>query len=219
MKVERIEVLARQGRGKGAARRLRRGGLVPAVLYGPGGDRPVALRREALERILRTHHGGNALLEVLHGGTATPALLKEVQLHPLRGEPLHADLLEVAMDRPIRVSVEVRRTGADPVGFKKGGVLTHHLTEVEVECLPAEIPEALEVDLSGLDVGDSFHVSDIPDPGVRILTEGAKVLFTVVAPTVEKAAAEEAEAAAPAEEAAPAAPAAAAGKEGAAEPA
>jgi len=210
MKIEAIEVLSREGRGKGAARRLRRSGLVPAVIYGPGGNRTLAVRRETLEKILRTHHGGNALLEVAEGGKKTPALLKEVQHDPVRGIPLHADLLEVAMDRKIRVSVEVRRTGEDPVGFKKGGVLTHNLTEVEVECFPSDIPETIDVDLSGLDVGDSFHVSDIPNPGVRILTEGDQVLFTVVAPTVEKAATEE-EAAVEAEEAA--APAESAKKE------
>ncbi len=170
------------------ARKLRREGLVPAVLYGHESARSLAVRLGDLKTVLKSDQGANAILEISLDGAQKMVLLKDIQIDPIRLEPIHVDLFEVSMDQKIRVMVEIRPIGADPVGFKKGGILTHTLTSVEVECLPMEIPESFDVDLSGLDVGDAFHVSDIQAPGVKILTPGEKVLFNVVAPTVEKVA-------------------------------
>ncbi|NOY53887.1 MAG: 50S ribosomal protein L25 [Deltaproteobacteria bacterium] len=181
-----FDVFARDGSGKGVARKLRRQGLVPAVLYGHEGARSLSVRLTDLQTVLKSDQGVNAILEISVDGDKKTVLLKDLQVDPIRLVPIHADLFEVSMDKKIRVMVEIRQIGDDPEGFKKGGILTHTLTSVEVECLPMEIPESFEVDLAHLDVGDAFHVSDIPDPGAKILTPGDQVLFHVVAPTLEK---------------------------------
>ncbi len=183
-----IDVFSRNETGKGVSRKLRRAGMVPAVMYGHKNTRSLAVRRVDLRRILKTAAGSNAILQIRLDGKQTSVLLKDVQYDPISEEPIHLDLFEISMDQKIRVVVEVKSAGADPVGLKKGGILTHGITDVEVECLPMEIPEAFLADLSGLDVGDSFHVSDLPDMGLTILTPGEQMLFTVVAPTVAAAA-------------------------------
>lgn len=202
-----FDVFAREGSGKGVARKLRRAGMVPAVLYGHKSARSLAVRLNDLKAVLKSDQGANAILEISLDGAKKMVLLKDMQIDAIRLEPIHVDLFEVSMDQKIRVMVEIRPIGDEPEGFKKGGILTHTLTSVEVECLPMEIPESFEVDLSGLDVGDALHVSDIPEPGVKILTSGDQVLFNVVAPTIEKE-----EEAAEAEEGAEAEGAAGAGK-------
>ncbi len=183
MKTLSLEVFSRQGAGKGVARKLRRAGMVPAVIYGPGGTVQLAVRLRDLQGILKT--GANAILEVDVERTKRTVLLKDVQYDPIRQEAIHADLFEISMDQTIKVMVEVRHTDAEPVGFKTGGILTHGLTEIEVECLPSEIPASFEADLSALDVGDAYHVSDLPATGVKILTPEDQLLFALVAPTVE----------------------------------
>ncbi len=180
-----FDVFTRDGRGKGVARKLRRQGLVPAVLYGHAGARSLSVRLRDLQTVLKSDQGANAILEISLDGVKKTILLKDLQMDPIRLAPIHADLFEVSMGQKIRVMVEIRQIGEEPEGFKKGGILTHMLSSVEVECLPMEIPENFEVDLSGLDVGDAFHVSDIPASGVKILTPGDQVLFHVVAPTLE----------------------------------
>lgn len=186
MKTITLDVLPREGTGKGVARQLRREGLIPAVIYGQKSAKSIAVRLKDLQMILKSEGGSNAVLELTVNNKKKTALLKDIQYDPIRRVPIHADIFEVSMDQKIRVMVEVKPTGGDPLGFKKGGILTHTTTEVEVECLPMEIPEAFNVDLSGLDVGDSCHVSNIIDPGVKILTPEDQVLYTMVAPTVEK---------------------------------
>lgn len=186
MKTLALEGMPREGTGKGTARNLRRQGLVPAVVYGREGARNLALHLKDLQQILKSAGGSNSLLEFTLEGKKKTAILKDVQHDPIRRIPIHVDIFEVSMDQKIKVMVEVKPAGENPVGFKVGGILTHTLTEVEVECLASDIPGAFEVDLSALDVGDSFHVSNLPNPGVKILTPGDQVLFTVVAPTIEK---------------------------------
>ena len=186
MKTIILEVLARLGTGKGVARKLRREGMIPAVIYGHKSTKSIAVRLKDLQQILKAEGGSNAILELTVDGKKKNALLKDIQYDPIRRVPIHADIFEVSMDQKIRVMVEVKPAGEDPVGLKMGGILTHTVTEVEVECLPMEIPESFSVDLSELDVGDSCHVSNIVNPGVKILTPEDQVLYTMVAPTVEK---------------------------------
>jgi large subunit ribosomal protein L25 len=178
MKTLSLDVFARQGSGKGVARKLRREGLVPAVIYGHETIKSLAVRLKDLQKILKVSHGSNAILEVVVDGAKKTALLKDMQVDPIGQQPIHIDLFEVSMDQKIRVMVEVVAKGEEPAGIKQGGILTRSLSEVEVECLPLDIPSSIEVDLSGLDLGDAFHVSDLP--------EGEQLLFAVVAPTVEK---------------------------------
>jgi large subunit ribosomal protein L25 len=186
MKTLSLDVFARQGSGKGVARKLRREGLVPAVIYGHETIKSLAVRLKDLQKILKVSHGSNAILEVVVDGAKKTALLKDMQVDPIGQQPIHIDLFEVSMDQKIRVMVEVVAKGEEPAGIKQGGILTRSLSEVEVECLPLDIPSSIEVDLSGLDLGDAFHVSDLPDTGLDILTSGEQLLFAVVAPTVEK---------------------------------
>ena len=201
MKALAFEVMAREDSGKGVARKLRREGLIPAVIYGHQSTRKLALRLKDLQQVMKSGGGVNALLELNLDGEKKTALLKDVQYDPIQRVPIHADIFEVSMDQTIRVTVEVKTTGGDPVGFKTGGILTHTLTEVEVECLPMEIPEFFEVDLSALDVGDSFHVSDLPDLGVKVLASGDQLLYSVIEPVIEAEPEEEEEVLAEGEEA------------------
>lgn len=206
MKTLALEVFSREGTGKGKARKLRREGFVPGVLYGQESALSLSIRMKDLQQILKAAAGSHSLLELTVEGKKKTALLKDLQFHPIHQVPIHADMFEVSMDQMLKIMIEVRRVGEDPVGFKTGGILTHNLTEVEVECLPLEIPPFLAADLSSLDVGDSFHVSDLEDLKVKVLTSKEQVLFTLVAPTIEvveePAEAEEGaeEAAAPGEE-------------------
>jgi large subunit ribosomal protein L25 len=126
-------------------------------------------------------------------------LLKDVQIDPVRGGVLHADFLEISMERKIRVEVPLELDGV-PVGKAKGGLVEWHLREVAVECLPLAIPQAIRVDISALDMGDALHVSDLPVPeGVRVLGDGGRAVVAVTAPAAEEEVAPVVAEAAPAE--------------------
>ncbi|MEK6775267.1 MAG: 50S ribosomal protein L25 [bacterium] len=188
MKTISLEVFPREATGKGAARKLRRMGLVPAVIYGHETIRNLAVRLKDLQQVLKSGGGSNSILDITVDGNKKTALLKDVQINPIQQLPIHADIFEVSMDQKIKVMVEVKSAGDTPVGCKKGGILTHALTEVEIECLPLEIPEFFQVDCSNLDVGDAIHVSDLPNLGVKVLTPEDQVLYSVLAPIVEEVA-------------------------------
>jgi large subunit ribosomal protein L25 len=204
-----LVVEAREATGKGAARRLRAAGRIPAVLYGRGRDSlALALDPRALDRILRTG-GANTLLDLTVEGHPevkdTVALVKELQRDPLRGSILHADLYAVDLTRAVTVDVPVHLVGK-PRGLDFGGILEHTLREIALECLPRAIPEAIEVDVSQLEVGDVLHVRDLVLPeGVSLVTEPDLGVVHVALPQAEPTPEEAAAAAAPAEGAAPAA--------------
>lgn len=203
-----LVVEAREGLGKGAARKLRAAGRIPAVLYGRGRDSlALALDPRALDRILRAS-GANTLLDLTVEGHPelkdTVALVKDLQRDPLRGAILHADLYAVDLTRTVTVDVPVHLLGR-PRGLDFGGILEHTLREVALECLPRAIPEAIEVDVTALEVGDVVHVRDLALPeGVTLVTDGDLGVVHVALPQAEATPAEAA-AAAPAEGAAPAA--------------
>ena len=212
-----LVVEARAGTGKGSARKLRAVGRIPAVLYGRGRDSlPLSLDPRALDRILRAS-GANTLLDLTVEGHPelkdTVALVKELQRHPLRGTIVHADLYAVDLTRAVTVDVPVHLVGK-PRGLDFGGILEHTLREIALECLPRAIPEAIEVEISHLEVGDVIHVRELQLPeGVTLITDGDLGVVHVALPQAEPTPEETAAAAVPAEGAA-AAPAAA---EGAAE--
>jgi len=209
-----IDVQLRQGRGKGDNRRLRASGRIPAVVYGHGHD-PVALSIDPmqLERKIKASHAGmNTLFDLVgeRSVAGRTVLLKEIQREPVRGAPVHADFFEIDANETIEVSVPIHLTGV-ALGVNMGGVIEHTLREVELSCLPSAIPDEIVIDISGLDIGDSLHVSDLALPeGVEMMTDPALSVVSVMVPrAAEEAApvAEEAgvEAAAPAgEEAKPA---------------
>jgi large subunit ribosomal protein L25 len=208
-----LVVQAREATGKGAARKLRAAGRIPAILYGRGRESvALALDPRTLEQALRTH-GANALLDVTVDGRpelgTTVAIVKDLQRHPVRGAILHADLYQVDLTRAITVDVPIHLVGR-PRGLDFGGILEHTLREVGLECLPRSIPEAIEVDVSNLEVGDVVHVRDLPLPkDVTLVTDGDLGVVHVALPAAEPTP-EETAAAAPAETAvegaAPAAP-------------
>ncbi len=201
MAENQLVVELRTETGKGAARRLRRAGRVPGVIYGKGREpTPLALDGGRLLRILqRSDRGLNTLLEVRSddpGFGERMALVKELQRHPVRGDLLHADLYEVDLQQTVEVSIPVHLVGTARGVAVAGGIVDHALREIEVECLPGSIPDAVEVDVSGLDIGDSLHVGDLDlPPGVTLRTDPSISIVSVVAPAAEEAAPGEAEAA------------------------
>jgi large subunit ribosomal protein L25 len=158
-----LTVQMRNGTGKGAARRLRRTEMIPAVLYGPKMEATsLAVPAKRLEKLLRDMGQESKLLQLhIEGGEevqARQALIREVQVHPVRRRFFHVDFYEVPLDRPIVVAVPVDLIG-DSIGIKKGGTLNLIRRVIAVRCLPSDIPEKIPVDISALDLGDTIHIS------------------------------------------------------------
>jgi large subunit ribosomal protein L25 len=181
----KLDVHAREAAHSREIRRLRRDGKVPGVLYG-GGEEPTAFSIE--ERTLRHALAAKgAVLELsIDGGDTTPAVLKDTQRHPVRGELMHVDLLRVDLKKPIQASVFVELVGADTApGVKEGGVLEHITREVTVEALPTDIPESIEVDVSGMEMNDTLTLEAIKPPqGVTLVDDLEITLASVSAPRV-----------------------------------
>jgi large subunit ribosomal protein L25 len=217
METVEITIERRDDHGKGAARRLRAGGKVPGILYGPKRTTTaIAVNAEEFERKL-THLEGAHLIRLVHANGAADGelhermvLVREMQLHPVSGRALHADFYEVDLTERLTVSVTIHFVGK-PVGVVNGGILQPILREIEVDCLPTEIPDYLEVDVTALDVHDAIHASDLTLPErVTLVGDPTRTIVTVLPPSIEakpEAPAAEAAAAAPVEGApAPAAP-------------
>lgn len=193
----------REDFGKNAARRTRRSGRIPGVVYGGGGPViPVSIDPEEIREVLHSESGQNAIfmLEV-RGKAPARAMVRDWQSEPVRGGLLHVDLVRIALDAKLKLKVAIHVTG-EPQGVKvQGGVFEFMLREVEVECLPDDIPDAITVDVTPLALGQSLRVSELSiSPKVKVLTEGSRVVAHVVTPKVEEEKpAEVAEAATPAE--------------------
>jgi large subunit ribosomal protein L25 len=187
---ERVKLMVqnRSVLGSAESRRLRRQGLIPGVLYGR--ERPVAISipERSLRAALTTSGGLNAVLDVIvDDGKAHSSVLKEYQQHPVKGHIVHVDLQEVRLDQPIHATVPLHLHG-EPAGALDGGVLTQVTNELNVEALPMEVPEHLEVDVSALQVGESLRLSALQPPaGVTLLDDPDEtVLATVTAPIREE---------------------------------
>lgn len=184
MQAQTLEVTMRPEAGKQAARRLRRQGKLPGIIYGKKiGNLAVIIPARQLEHILATE-GENALLKLIVGGEGQDkeftAVIREVQRHPLKGNLTHVDFYQVSMEDKLRATVPVVLEG-EARGIKEGGILQHGTREVEVESLPADLPENIVVDISRLGVGEHLTVGDIKvPPGVKILSEPDTVIATVV---------------------------------------
>ncbi|MBI4436330.1 MAG: 50S ribosomal protein L25 [Candidatus Omnitrophica bacterium] len=183
--------------GKQRNKHLRQAGFVPAVVYRHGKS-TLALRvlKGELARALHTERGENVVISLTVAGEAKQGkakerlvMIKEIQHEPLHGSILHVDFHEISLSEKLKVNVPIEAKG-ESVGVKQdGGVLEHTLREVETECLPTQIPDRFEVDVSLLKIGDSLQVKDIPVPeGVRILSDSTLTIFTVKPPFVEKVA-------------------------------
>ena len=195
---------SRSETGKNVNRRLREAGRIPGILYGVKKETiAVAVSPKEIGAILRSKTGENTLFDLELGGKRHKVILKEFQMEPIKHRLLHADFYEVALDKKLEVKVHVEVTGT-PVGVKtQGGVLDFVTRELEIECLPMDIPEKIVVDVSELEIGKHIRVSDIKvSDKVTVLTEADIVVVHVVAPRAEEVAPTAAEAAAPAEGAA-----------------
>lgn len=192
-----IPVERRSAQGKGPARRLRAEGKVPAILYGPKRQpAQVTISQEEFERKLAALEGSH-LIRLLHsdGGDADlherMVLIREMQRHPVSGRVLHADFYEVDLTERLTVSVPLRLVGKAE-GVVAGGILQPILREVEVDCLPTEIPDFIEVDVTALGIHDAVHVADLVLPaGVTPSGDTTRTVVTVLPPTVDARPAEE----------------------------
>ena len=183
----KLQVQERESRGSAESRRLRKQGLIPGVLYGRGTTpHPISVAERELRRVLTGGQGLHAILDVTVEGQKTthPSILKEYQQHPVRGGIIHIDLQEVRLDQPIQARVVVELVG-EPVGVTEGGVLSQVNREVTVQALPMEIPEHLELDVSGMAIGDTLRLADLlASDGVEYLDDPEEtVLATVGMPT------------------------------------
>jgi large subunit ribosomal protein L25 len=179
----------RDDKGKGVAKKLRKNDQMPAVFYGPGED-PIKLVVDypELQSIITQTAGENVILELqIESGTGDnvkKVMLKELQVDPIKDVYLHADFYEIAMDKEITVDISILLVNT-PEGVTEGGILQHVRRELTVTCLPDKLVEHLEVDVSGLNIGDSIHVEDIALPeGITTSHEGHLTVATVVAPSV-----------------------------------
>jgi large subunit ribosomal protein L25 len=185
----KLQVSEREGRGSADARRLRKAGFIPGVLYGKGkGSYAIYVPERDLRRVLTGQGGLHAILDVVLEGQKTThaSILKDYQQDPIRGHISHIDLHEVRLDQPIQASVTVQLVG-EPAGAKEGGVLSQVQREINVEALPMEIPEHVDLDVSGMAIGDTLRLADLAAiEGVTYLDDPDEtVLATVTLPTRE----------------------------------
>jgi large subunit ribosomal protein L25 len=187
-----VSAKTRADRGKNAARRLRREGLVPGVVYGGKGENvAVAVDPKALQRVLRSEAGRNSILKLdIANAGSTNAILKSWQVDPIKENFLHADFYRIAMDVAIRVTIPIHVTG-EARGVKvDAGILELIMREIEVECLPGDIPERIDVDVTDLGINGTLRVSDLSAPArVKILEDADQVVVHVVSVKEEVAAA------------------------------
>ncbi len=195
-----VEAKPRQGGGKNDARRLRTTGMIPAVVYGAGKDStPVTVDPKQMNRILHSETGHNTIFDLSLDGQSAKVMIVDWQYEPIKGALLHVDLKRIAMDKVLRVSVPILLRGEAPGVKQQGGILEQVLREVEIECLPADIPGHIDADVSELMFGQVIRVSDLPHAGkLKFLTDEGQSVAHVVAvkEVVEPAPAEGAEVAA-----------------------
>jgi large subunit ribosomal protein L25 len=175
----------REDLGKGGARKARKSGEIPGVLYGHG-EKPVAVSvgARAFQVALHTHKGGNPIVNLAVGGSEFTALIRDAQYDPLSRQVIHLDFQHISLTEKIEVRVPLNFTGL-ALGVKDGGgILEAILRDVEVRCLPTAIPAGIDVDVAALNIGDSIHVRDLSIPDVEILSDPDATLVTVVPPTV-----------------------------------
>lgn len=185
-----VKVEAREAVGKGVARTLRRQGKIPGILYGQGECVALTVDPAEIRKVLHSDSGSNSLLNLSIAGGGKEmkrtAMLKDYQVDPITGALLHADLFEVAMNKPVRVRVPVAVTGGTPVGVAEGGLLQHNTRELHIECLPGQIPAHITVDPSNLKVNQGIHVKEVPlPPGIVIMDDPNMMVVSIAAPITD----------------------------------
>jgi large subunit ribosomal protein L25 len=192
VETRRLTVTLREDIGKGSARKLRASGRIPAVIYGSEIDsKPVSVAQRDILGILRSSESGNIIIDLsVEGNDGQPykVLVKEIQKDPVEGELLHIDFQQISLTKKIHINIPIHLTGT-PYGVKTmGGILEFIQREVAVACLPTDIEDFFEIDVTDLKIGDSVHASDLDLPKFDLLTNPNQVLVTVAAPTVAKVA-------------------------------
>lgn len=185
----------REGKGKGVARRLRKDNQIPAIFYGPMTE-PILLAMDypELKRVLKQASGENILLDLQiqsgKGNETRKVILKELQMDPVKDVCLHADFHEISMDKKITVNIPIHLINT-PKGISQGGILQHIRRELTISCLPGNLVEAIDLDVSGLGIGDSLHIRDIQLPeGIRSVDEEHLTVAVVTIPSVKAEAVE-----------------------------
>lgn len=192
-----LDYFLREELGKNKLGVLRRTGFVPAVVYGKGKKTlSIKLDRSHLIKFMHTHHGGEnmvIMLRVASDGKKKDSqeekavLIKNIQYEPVKDSILHIDFNEISLTEAIAVKVPIESKGESEGVKKEGGVLTHVLWELEIECLPTQIPEKIEIDITNMKIGDNIYVRDLSVPdGVKVLTDKEAIVFTLTAPKKEE---------------------------------
>jgi len=185
-----LEATLREKTGKGPARRYRMQGYIPAVMYGYKGTKSIAVRRAEFESIFEEIGEHSIITLNLNDKEKVDVIVKDYQIDPVRKSLIHLDFLEIESGKELRTEIPIKIVG-ESKGVKKGGILEEFLREIEVECLPKDLPEYIELDISDLDLGDSFHVSDLKvKEGIKILSSPDQVILTIGVPSKVAAAAE-----------------------------
>lgn len=190
-----VKAEKREAFGKNVSRRLRKQGLIPAVLYGEGvATVPLVLAKKDVVMILKSDSGENTIFKVAFDSVTQDAMFKDVQIDVSSDELLHADLILISMDKAIRVNVPVLLQG-DPIGVKtEGGFVDFMTREIEVECLPKDIPENIKVDISPLHLHQSIKIADLPaSEGVKLINDPSSVVVLISLPHKEEEAVKPAE--------------------------
>jgi large subunit ribosomal protein L25 len=192
MKMQELTITRREGTGKSVVRKLRRAGVVPAILYGGKTPQPITVDPRAVLRIIAGHEGSTQLLTLKYDGDSASlmAIIRDMQFDPVSDALLHVDLQEVSADRAITVRVAVHPVG-EAIGVKDTkGVLNLVMHEFEISCLPTNIPERIDADVTSLAIGDVLTVGDLrPPEGVRITNDPGQAVATVSPPMAEEVAA------------------------------
>ena len=187
----KLEAERRDDSGKGVARKLRAAGRVPAVFYGHDQEAtPLSVDAREMVHVLHTSGGSNVLLDLVVDGKPHLAMPREIQRDYIHNKLIHIDFLAVSRTETITVEVPVVEFG-EAAGVKEGGVVEHHLRDLRVECLPQDVPDQLQVDITELNIGDMIHVRDVPVPaGITVLTNPEDAVLSVITPAALRTEAE-----------------------------
>ncbi|MFH1892546.1 MAG: 50S ribosomal protein L25 [Candidatus Zixiibacteriota bacterium] len=190
METRTLTAVPRADAGKGVARKLREQGMLPAVVYGPDLDAiPIAISLRDLAALFRKSESDNILIDLtIEGKTSEPykVLIREVQRGPIQSKMLHVDFQQISLTKKITVSVPIHLKGI-PDGVKTmGGILEFTRRQIDVACLPTDMRDFIEIDVSEMAIGDSVHARDLDLPGLELVTNESQVIVTVAAPTVAK---------------------------------
>lgn len=185
MEILLLKANKRGGKGKELNKKLRSKGSIPAVIYGEGKDNLLAeVDYKELYQILHIQKGGNVILSLKmeDSGEEENVVLREVQRHPVSHKLLHADFHRISLNKKSHFFVQVQSVGSAE-GVKAGGIIEHHTREIEIKCLPLELPKSFDVDITHLKIGDSIHVKEVTvPPGIEIISSPDTVLFSIIAP-------------------------------------